>query len=298
MFHFETCRKSPTCNVICITCFTGVIVYSQIKDTSSRHSLLFSRLLVTGRGITAFTAEKDLEVRNGRSALPANSCLECRFRRPGVFCNLSPPALADYDAICTHVVLPSGSVLFTEGQNPQSVATICDGRIKLTRSSRDGKTLLVKVAKAGDVVGLSAALTNSPYEVTAQAIEPVQVKLFQQKDFLLFIRRHMEGTLHAAESLNSEYRSALNDACRLALSNTIAGRLAHLLLELAAENGVSLASTPEIHMPLKHEDLAAMLGSSRESVTRALSDLRRQQILAIKGTKITILRRDALELLL
>jgi CRP/FNR family transcriptional regulator, cyclic AMP receptor protein len=245
----------------------------------------------------ALTEEKEVVVEISPPALHANSCLDCRFRRPGVFCNLSVPALADFDAISTHITLPAGTILFSEGQEPKSVAILCEGRIKLTKSSRDGKTLLVKVAKAGDTVGLSAALTNSPYEVTAQAIEPLQIKLFQQRDFLLFINRHMEGTLHAARSLNGEYRSALNEACRLALSNTIAGRLAHLLLELVSESDLTEASTPEIHMPLRHEDLASMLGSSRESVTRALNSLRRQQILSIKGTKITILRRDALELI-
>lgn len=67
--------------------------------------------------------------------------------------------------------------------------------------------------------------------------------------------------------------------------------------QLASENDTTETSAPEVHMPLKHEDLASMLGSSRESVTRALNNLRRQQILSIKGTKITILRRDALEML-
>ncbi len=234
-------------------------------------------------------------MRNQSITIDENKCLVCRFRRPGVFCNLSPLALADYDAISTHMLFPGGSVLFREGQESRSVVTLCSGKVKLIRSSRDGKTLLVKVAKPGDVVGLSAALTDSPYELTAEAMELVQAKIFQRKDFLHFIGRHMEGTIHAAESLNLEYRSVLNEASRLALSNTITGRVAHLLLELASENGSPMDPKPEIHMSLKHEDLASMLGSSRESVTRALNDLRRQEILSIKGTKITILRRDALE---
>lgn len=232
-------------------------------------------------------------------SMHAENCLQCpSSRRSGWFCNLSPPALADYDAMSMHVMLPMGGILFAEGQAPRNVSIICDGRIKLVKSSREGKTLLVKIAKPGDVVGLSAALTNSLYEVTAQAIEPVQVKTFQQKDFLHFIHRHVEGTLHAAESLNGEYRSVLNDVCRLALSTSIVGRVAHLLLELATEDGIGGNPTSEILMTLKHEDIASMLGSSRESVTRALNGLKRQGTISIKGTKITIHRRDVLELLL
>ncbi|HWB31865.1 MAG TPA: Crp/Fnr family transcriptional regulator [Acidobacteriaceae bacterium] len=228
----------------------------------------------------------------------AESCLLCKAKKPGWFCNLAPQALAEYDAMSTHVILPMGSILFAQGQASRSVSVVCDGRIKLTASSRDGKTLLVKIAKPGDVLGLSAALSNTPYEVTAQAIEPTQIKTFNQKDFLHFIRRHVEGSLHAAESLSNEYRSALADACRLALSSSIAGRVAHLLLELALESAAPDNAQPEIHMALKHEDIAAMLGSSRESVTRVLNNLRRKGIISIKGTKMTILRKEGLELLL
>ncbi len=228
----------------------------------------------------------------------AENCLLCQARRPGWFCNLSPQALAEYDAMSSHMILPIGSILFAEGQTARSVAVVCEGRIKLTRSSREGKTVLVKIAKPGDLLGLSAALSKAPYEVTAQAIEYSQIKIFQQSDFLHFIQRHVEGSLHAAESINSEYRSILSDVCRLALSSSIAGRVAHLLLELAVKGETDQNEHPEIHLPLTHEDLASMLGSSRESVTRVLSNFRRTGIVTIHGAKLTILNKEALEILL
>ncbi len=164
-----------------------------------------------------------------------DNCLQCKARKLGWFCHLPPQAMAEYDAMGAHVLLPINSILFTEGHLAHSVAVVCAGRLKLTMSSRDGKTLLVKIAKPGDVLGLSAALSKTPYEVTAQAIEHTQIKTFQQMDFLHFIQRHVEGSLHAAESLSNEYRSVLSEVARLALSSSIAGRVAHLLLELAVE---------------------------------------------------------------
>lgn len=228
----------------------------------------------------------------------AESCLLCKSRKPGWFCNLSPQALAEYDALSTHVMLPMNSILFAEGQAPRNVSVVCEGRVKLTKSSREGKTLLVKIAKAGDVLGLSAAVSKTPYEVTAQAIELTQIKTFHQKDFLQFIQRHVEGSVHAAESLSNEYRSVLSDACRLALSSSIAGRVAHLLLELVVESKNAQDAQPELHMSLKHEELASMLGSSRESVTRVLNSFRRKGIISIQGTRMIILRKEALEILL
>ncbi len=224
----------------------------------------------------------------------AKICLSCKLRKSGWFCELSPQPMAAYDAMGSHIVFPIGGILFAQGDEAWSVAVICAGRMKLTCSSREGKTLLVKIAKPGDVLGLSATLSNTPYEVTAQAIERVQIKVFSGSEFLHFVRRNGEGSMHAAESLNSEYQSALNDACRLALSSSVAGKVAHLLLEFAVDNETSQDFRPEIHLPLTHEELASMLGSSRESVTRVLSNFRRTGVVSIKGAKLTILRKEAL----
>jgi CRP/FNR family cyclic AMP-dependent transcriptional regulator len=226
------------------------------------------------------------------------SCLLCKARKPGWFCSLSPQSLADLNAMSTHTVLPMGNILFAEGQASRSVSVVCVGQVKLTRSSKDGRTLLVKIARAGDVLGLSAALSQMPYEVTAQALEHTQLATFEQQDFLNFIQHHAEGSMHAAASLSNEYRSALSDASRLALSASIAGRVAHLLLELVVENETTRDAQPKIHMSLRHEDLASMLGSSRESITRVLNRLRRDGVISIKGTDMTILSKEALEVLL
>lgn len=226
------------------------------------------------------------------------SCMLCKARKTGWFCNLSPQSLADFSAMSTRTVFGMGDVLFTEGQPSRSVSVVCAGQVKLTRSSRDGRTLLVKITRPGDVLGLSAALSKVPYEVTAQAIERTQLALFEQQEFLRFIERHAEGSLRAAESLSNEYRSALTDASRLALSTSIAGRVAHLLLDLAMECETAQDARPKIHLSLRHEDLASMLGSSRESITRALNGLKRKGVISIKGGDMTILSKEALEVLL
>lgn len=231
-------------------------------------------------------------------SMHAASCQLCKARKPGWFCNLSPPAQAAYDAIGAHKIVVSGTVLFAQGESPQNIFVMCAGQVKLSTASRSGKILLIKIAKPGDVLGLSAALAERPYEVTAQAIEPSQVKAFQRKDFLHFIQCCPEGGLHAAESLNNEYRCVLTDACRLALSSSIGGRVAHLLLELAVENQDGAKVQPEFHLALTHETVAAMLGSSRESITRVLNMFRRKGLISVHGTKITILRKHALELML
>ena len=222
------------------------------------------------------------------------SCLTCTNRHEDWFCNLAPQALAEFEALGMHMMVPPGGTLFFEGQSAHSVYVLCHGHAKLMTSSREGKTLLVRITKPGDVLGLSAAISGTPYEITAQALDPVQVKSFQRQDFLRFLERHIEGSMHATRMMNREYRNALSDATRLALSSSIPGRVARLFLEMATGQE---ANGQRFTMSLTHEDLATMLGTTRESVTRALNEMKRKGMIAIKGTSITLLRKDALEVL-
>lgn len=224
----------------------------------------------------------------------AESCLNCSEAHAGWFCHLTPQALVEYDTLGMHMTIPSGGILFHEGQPARNVSILCSGRIKLTTSSKDGKVLLVRIAKPGDVLGLSAAMSGTAYETTAEALDPAQIKSFQRQDFLRFIERHIEGSMHASQMLNREYRDALSDAMRLALANSISGRAARLFLEMASGRD---EPKPHFTLSLSHEELAAMLGTTRESVSRVLSEFKRKEIISIKGTSMTILRKEALELL-
>jgi len=212
-----------------------------------------------------------------------------------MFCNLTPEALADYDQIGIMMSHARGAKLFTEGDAARNVFVICCGQVKISSTSRDGKTMILKIAGPGDVMGLSAVLANVPHEVTAEAIEPCQVKTVRKQEFVEFLGRHGIASMHAAQSLSGEYMTVFHDAKRLALSGSAAGRLARLLLDWgrsAADNGKSeLRST----MALTHEEIANMAGTSRETVTRLLNQFRRDQWITIKGTSLTIVEPDQLE---
>ncbi|MGC9197390.1 MAG: Crp/Fnr family transcriptional regulator [Acidobacteriaceae bacterium] len=231
-----------------------------------------------------------------RNFIPQD-CLTCKARKPGWFCDLPPHVLSQYDAMGVHVTLPRGATIFSEGMQPRGVSVLCSGAARLTRSSKDGKVFLIRIAKPGDVLGLSAVIGGTPYEVTAEATQAVQMKTFQRDEFLHFLQHHIEGNQHVAQSLNNEYRVALLDACRLALSNSIIGRLAHFFLQIVHDVGAAANPQPEIELGLTHQDLASMLGTSRESVSRGLADLRSNKIISMDGNKVRILRKTALEVL-
>jgi CRP/FNR family transcriptional regulator len=229
-----------------------------------------------------------------RSRHSPEDCINCEHRHLRVFCNLTPDALQDYNKIGVLTSHTRGAKLFTEGDPARNVFVICSGQMKISATSRDGKTMILKIAGPGDVMGLSAVLANVPHEVTAEAIEPCQVKMVRNQEFVDFLGRHGIASMHAAQSLSGEYLTVFHDAKRLALSGSAAGRLARLLLDWAraAANG-----KPELRftMALTHEEVANMAGTSRETVTRLLNQFRRDQWITIRGASMTIVKPDQLE---
>jgi CRP/FNR family transcriptional regulator len=210
-----------------------------------------------------------------------------------MFCNLSPEELKGLDAIGVQWNVPKGVVLFQEGDPSSNVAVICHGHAKLSCSSPEGKILILKIAGPGDVLGLGATIAGLPYEVSAEAIEPIVVKNIRKDDFLAFLERYGEASLHAARSLADEYMSAFHDAKRLALSTSAAGRLCSVLLNWGHN---ASCGTPLIHftMSLTHEELANMAGTSRETITRILSRLKKEKLIDVHGSSFTILDSDKL----
>jgi CRP/FNR family transcriptional regulator, cyclic AMP receptor protein len=211
-----------------------------------------------------------------------------------MFCNLGDRALTDFNALGTQSEVPAGSRLFAEDESGDTVFVICGGQVKLSCTSREGKTLILKIAMPGDVLGLSAAISGTPHEVTAVTIEPTQIKSIPRTSFLAFLEKHGEASLHSAKVLSDEYKAAFVDARRLALSTSAPGRLAGVMLEWgrAASCG---KSEMKFNMRLTHEELADMIGSSRETVTRALNRFKKEKLIEIHGVSVLILAPEKLE---
>jgi CRP/FNR family cyclic AMP-dependent transcriptional regulator len=221
-------------------------------------------------------------------------CDTCELRSLRMFCNLSPEALDDFGSIGVQATLPKGTKLFMEDGSSNGVFVICTGQVKLSCISREGRTLILKIAMPGDVLGLGAVISGSRYEVTAETIEPTEIKSIRREEFLSFIQKHGEASLHAAKALSEEYKAVFFDARRLALSGSAAGRLAGVLLEWGR---AASCGKPEMRftMALTHEELANLVGSSRETVTRMLGRFKRDKLIQMRGSSILILSPERLE---
>jgi CRP/FNR family transcriptional regulator, cyclic AMP receptor protein len=222
------------------------------------------------------------------------SCLTCKLRADKIFCNLPASAVQALEAIKYTTAYPKGAVLFVEGQAARGVFILCRGRVKLSICSSDGKTLILKIAEPGEVLGLSASVSGKPYELTAETLDPCQVNFVKREDFLRFLRAHNEVTLRVAEQLSEKYNTACHEIRSLGLSHSAGEKLAKLLLEWLERNGGS-RQPDRMKLTLTHEEIAQMIGTSRETVTRLFAEFKKRQLIQLKGSTLVIRNRPALE---
>jgi CRP/FNR family transcriptional regulator len=225
------------------------------------------------------------------------SCISCPHREDRLFCNLPPPAVQELAAITSAAVYPKGATLFVEGQSPRGVFILCSGRVKLSTSSADGRSLILRIADAGEVLGLPATVTGKPYELTADVIEPAQANFISRQDFLRFLRGHGEAALRVAQQLGETYHSAIAEMRSIGLSHSAGEKLARFLLDLTTGHDDG-KSEIKLTLTLTHEEIAQMIGASRETVTRLFSNFKRKQLLQVKGSTVIIKDKAGLESLL
>jgi len=221
-----------------------------------------------------------------------DDCVACPVREERLFCNLSVRAVQKLNEIKSTAIYPKSAVLFIEGQRPRGVFVLCTGKAKLSTSSSEGKTIITKISEPGDVLGLNATISNYPYEVTAEMIEPGQANFISRESLLEFLRENGEVALRVAEQLSRNYYVAFEEIRTLGLATSPAEKFAKLLLSWEAKNNNGPAA---IRLTLTHEEIAEMIGTTRETVSRLFSDFKRKQLVQIKGSTLTIRNREGLE---
>jgi len=222
------------------------------------------------------------------------NCLSCPLHRDKVFCDLTPEAKAALASISSTATYPKGAVLFVEGQASRGIFVVCSGRVKLTMSSAQGKSLILRICEAGEVIGLPGTISGEPYEATAEVLEPSQTNFIGREPLLRFLKTHGEAALRVAEVLSRICHSTYQEVRNVGLSYSAAGKLAQFLLMLQVQND-SPSGLDRAHLTLTHEEIAEKIGATRETVTRTFTSLKQQHLLEVHGATIVIKNRTALQ---
>ena len=147
---------------------------------------------------------------------------------------------------------------------------------------------MLRIAQAGDVLGLNSALQNSSYETTVKTLAPCRIDFISRLELIALMQQSQAGAQTILKILSRELTELTHRAKLLLLPQTVSGRLAKLLLDWSNGNG-------SVNRIFTHEEIAQMICSSRETVTRLLASLNRQQVLRITSDSILICDRGALE---
>jgi len=216
-------------------------------------------------------------------------------QRAGEFFNkLSPAAQRDLESMEFPTLYQPGMLLFCERSTPQGIFIVVSGEVKLSINSSEGKRLILSIAKAGEVLGLSSALSGLPSEMTAEVLYPSRIAIIERDQFIAFMGRHPEVYQVVTQELSLQYKVACEQLRTVALSGSAPEKLARLLLEWS-EGGQKTEAGTRFRFSLTHEEIGEFIGASRETVTRTLSTFKSRRLVAFHGSILEIPSRVALE---
>lgn len=214
------------------------------------------------------------------------NCVNCSVRQKTLFCRMSVDTMRELNGIRQTALYPEGALLFVEGEAPRGVFVLCSGEAKLTATSKQGESIILRLAEPGELLGLSSLIANSSYTATAETLTPAQVAFIPARKFQRFLRSHPDVALRVAEHLSMELHKSWEQARLLALAPSTRAKLAQLLLEWASEHGKTEPDGICVPFHMTHEEIGRIIGASRETVSRLLSDFKRRRLIRIKGSSV------------
>lgn len=192
------------------------------------------------------------------------------------------------DRVSRSRIYPRGNVVFHEGNVSRGVYILSSGRAKVSISSADGKKLIIRIASPGDVLGLYAGLTGRPFEATAEMLEGGRVDFISRQDLLDLIARQPAPGLDLLEVFSRQFSELVDHTRMLFLSESALEKLARLIMRWGHDFGESTSEGIRVRILLTQEEIAQLIGASRETVTRLFSTLKRDQIIRVKRDSMWI----------
>jgi CRP/FNR family transcriptional regulator, cyclic AMP receptor protein len=215
-------------------------------------------------------------------------------RRRGFYSSLQMEERQELERSMSSSSCPAGTALFEEGTPANKVFILLEGQVKLSVNLSDGKRFILRMAQAGELLGLESVLTGDPYEMMAEAFYSCRIASAGREDFLGFLQSHPSAMRSAACSLGRYYGDACARFRTIGGTAPITAKLARLLLELSSSGELTDRGT-RLRLTLTHEEIGECVGMSRESVSRVLCDFQRRNLITKRGSILMIKDRSSLE---
>jgi CRP/FNR family transcriptional regulator/CRP/FNR family cyclic AMP-dependent transcriptional regulator len=209
------------------------------------------------------------------------------IRQVPLFSGLNDEDLQSLLSAFTRRKYPKDAVIFFESDPGDAMFMILGGRVKVTILSDDGREIILSILGDRDFFGEMALLDNEPRSATAIAVQETEVAVIHQKDFLSIVEKRPRVAINLLSALSDRLRKANHQIGSLALLD-VYGRVAGVLLEMARDTGIRLKDGRIRFRRPTHQEIANMIGATRETVSRTISDLHRQGYIEIAGKNVII----------
>lgn len=185
-------------------------------------------------------------------------------------------------------------IIFMEGEPGEALYFVISGKVKVSMITKDGREQILHILQHGDVFAEVVLIDRGPYPASAEMIETGQIGMLMNDDIEEAIRKNPDLALKILKIMSKRLRLAQIQVRDLALKDTY-GRLASMLLMLAKDHGEEIPEGIKIDLPLSRQELANLIGTTRETVTRILGDLKKYNCIDLDKQVITIINKDKLK---
>ncbi|MBI2368797.1 MAG: Crp/Fnr family transcriptional regulator [Deltaproteobacteria bacterium] len=209
------------------------------------------------------------------------------LKRINIFEDLPESVLNELARIAREETVPRHTAIYLPDEPSTDIYILKEGRVKLYRLSNDGRELTLAILRPGEIFGELALVDDGPRQSVAQALDDVYVYAIKKPEFERVLRRHHDLALRISRLLAFRLRTIESRVEEL-LFRTVPERLANQLLHLAQEFGQLTPQGQVVGISLSHRELAALIGSTRETTTLVLNQFRRRGLILVDGQRIVI----------
>ena len=215
------------------------------------------------------------------------------IRQSDLFESFNPVELGRLLGILEELELPKHHMVFSPGAPSEAIYFIEKGRVRLTRLSPEGKTVILALLGPGDLIG-EASWEAGEHDSYAETLEESRIYQISREAFQKFIRENPEFGLRLIQIIGGRLKQAQARIEDLVFRQ-VPSRVARLLVTLAEQHGKVTPNGIRVEFPLTHQEIADLVGSSRVTVTQILNRFRSSHWIDIESKRVTIHNLDALE---